>query len=79
MTFPNEINDIDKMKFLSSIGFMKACDENQVINYINPWGISIDWHKLITFGKNGSIIYVKIGNMNQFLNNLKVKLILSLY
>jgi len=70
MTFPNEIYDIDKAKYLSSIGFMKACDENQIINYLSPWQITIDWNRLLTNGKDGSIIYVKFANMNEFINIL---------
>ena len=34
------------MKYLSSIGLMKACDENKIITYINPFEIIIDWDKL---------------------------------
>ena len=70
MAFPIEISNIDKTKYLSSIGLMKACDQNQIINYISPWQISIYWNKLLTTGKNGSIIYVKFGNINEFIDNL---------
>lgn len=33
--FPPQIIDIDAVKYISSIGFMKACDENEIINYID--------------------------------------------
>lgn len=68
--FPNELAEIDKKKYLSSIGLMKALDDNKIINYINPWGISIDWNKLISNGKNGCCIYLKIANFMEFIENL---------
>jgi hypothetical protein len=70
MSFPNELRDIDKTKYLSSIGLMKACDEMQIINYINPWEISMDWNKFITTGKDGCCLYVKFANINEFIQNL---------
>jgi hypothetical protein len=70
MAFPNELGNIDKTKYLSSIGLMKACDETKIINYINPWGISIDWNKLYNVGKDGCCVYVKFGNINEFLQNI---------
>lgn len=70
MFFPKEIHNIDKTKYISSIGLMKACDQNQIINYIDPWQISIDWNKLLATCKNESIIYVKFANINEFIDNL---------
>ena len=68
MPFPNELNDIDKIKYISSIGIMKACDDNQIINYINPFEIKIDWNKLLNNGKDGTCIYVKFANIMDFIN-----------
>ena len=77
--FPVEISNIDKTKYLSSIGLMKACDELQIINYLNPWKISIDWNKMLHTGKEGCCIYVKFENINDFIhqiNNIPFKFIL---
>jgi hypothetical protein len=70
MAFPPELNNIHTYKYLSSIGLMKACDENKIINYINPWGISIDWNKLYNVGKDGCCVYVKFANINEFIQNI---------
>jgi len=72
MTFPNELDIIDKTKYLSSIGLMKACDENKIINYIDPWSISMDWNKLFNVGKNGTCVYVKFANINEFIQNINI-------
>ena len=72
MSFPNEIIDIDKTKYLSSIGLMKACDKLQIINYLNPWEIKIDWNKCLTEGKDGCWIYVKFGNIQEFIQMLDI-------
>lgn len=64
--FPEEIIDIDKTKYISSIGLMKACDDNQVINYIDPWKLTIDWEKLINANKPNCIICVKMENFDGF-------------
>jgi hypothetical protein len=68
--FPTQLIDINKMKYLSSIGLMKACDENKIITYINPFEISIDWNKLYATGKHGSCVYIKIGHLVKFARNL---------
>ena len=70
MSFPIEICNIDKTKYLCSIGLMKGCDETQIINYINPFTITIDWDKLYKVGKNGCCVYVKMGHINDFIKNL---------
>jgi hypothetical protein len=66
--FPSEISNIDSVKYLSSIGFMKSCDDNQIINYIDPFKINIDWKKLLSTGNDKSCIYVKMGNFKEFIN-----------
>jgi hypothetical protein len=68
--FPQEIENINSAKYLSSIGFMKACDDNQIIHYIDPFRISIDWNKLFNTGKNNSCIYVKMANVYEFIQNI---------
>jgi len=70
MSFPDKINNIDKVKYLSSIGMMKSCDQNQIINYIDPWQISLDWDKLISQGKEGSLVYIKFANIQEFIQNI---------
>jgi hypothetical protein len=67
MVFPEQLDNIDKTKYISSIGLMKACDQNNVINYIDPFTISIDWNKLISIGKDKCCIYVKFRNFNEFI------------
>lgn len=71
MTFPYELNDIDKTKYISSIGFMKACDENEIINYHNPFDLTIDYNKLYSQGKDGCCIYVKLNKIYEFVNNIQ--------
>ena len=66
--FPPKIIDIDNAKYISSIGFMKACDDNEIINYIDPFKLTNDWGKLLSHGKNNSCIYVKMGHFRDFLN-----------
>jgi len=66
--FPPQIIDIDAAKYISSIGFMKACDDNEIINYIDPFKLTNDWGKLLSQGKNNSCIYVKMGHFRDFLN-----------
>jgi hypothetical protein len=66
--FPTEISNIDSVKYLSSIGLMKGCDDNHIINYISPWKIEIDFEKVLTIGKNNSCIYIKMGNLLEFVN-----------
>ena len=68
--FPNKIEDINSAKYLSSIGLMKACDDNQIIHYIDPYRIRIDWNKLFCIAKINSCIYIKMGNINEFIQNI---------
>lgn len=64
--FPDEIKEIDKTKYISSIGLMKACDDNLAINYIDPWDLTIDWDKLINANNPNCCICVKMTHLNKF-------------
>jgi hypothetical protein len=68
--FPPQISDIDNAKYISSIGLMKSCDHNGVIEYIDPFKININWEKLLLTGKENSCIYVKMGNVREFITNI---------
>jgi len=68
--FPNEIKDIDNAKYICSIGLMKACDDNNIINYISPYELIIDWNKLINYGKDYSCVFVKMEKINEFIHFL---------
>jgi len=66
--FPLQIEDIDKSKYISSIGCMKACDDNDVIKYIDPFVLNIDWERFCRQGKDGSAIYVKFEHLHNFVH-----------
>ena len=45
---------------------MKACDDNKVINYIDPWKLTIDWEKLINANNPSCVICIKMTELNKF-------------
>ena len=67
--FPTQISDIDTAKYICSIGCMKACDDLQIIHYIDPFTIQVDWSKMLThtYHQQPPCIYVKMGKINEFI------------
>lgn len=67
--FPTQISDIDKAKYICSIGCMKSCDDLEIIHYIDPFTIEVNWSKMLThtYHQQPPCIYVKMGKVNEFI------------